>query len=62
MSSLINKKHVKMFILEKIASMRPGWKATRVSKEAMDALEAKLKSIIVAQVSAHPTKGITFKP
>lgn len=59
---LLNKAACKRFILAKVESLRPGWKATRVSKEALDALEAKIRTIIVAQVQSHPTLGQTFRP
>ena len=62
MSKLVNVKHVKEFILEKVESMRPGWKCERVSKEALDMIEAQLRASIIRMVQQHPTKGVTFKP
>jgi hypothetical protein len=42
--------------------MRPGMPITRVSQEALDKLEAKLRNIIVGQVESHHSKGRTFNP
>jgi len=58
--SLINISHTKQFILEKIQSLRPGWGANRVSKGALDLINAKVRILITRMVESHPTKGKTF--
>lgn len=62
MSSLLNKAALKKFILAKIEAMRPGLGLTRVSKEALEALEARLKNMIENDISTHPSVGKTYKP
>ena len=58
--NLLNKTNTKKFILAKVESMRPGWKCTRVSSEALEMLEAKFRVMIIRMVESHPTKGQTF--
>ena len=59
---LLNQKHTRQFILEKAARLRPGWKCERVSAEALEHIEAKLREMIIRMVESHPTIGRTFKP
>jgi len=63
MSSLINRAATKKFILAKIAQLRPGMEEqlTRVSKEALDIYEARLRSMIEDDIMIHPTRGKTFR-
>ena len=58
---LINKSHVKKFILAKTKQYRPGWQCERVSGEAYKEIEAMLGNMIVKMVKSHPTIGKTFK-
>jgi len=58
---LLNKAHTKRFILEKLKAMRPGMPITRVSAEALEWYEARLRSWIVDDVKRHPSTGKTFK-
>jgi hypothetical protein len=60
-NSIIHKARLRKFILEKIKSMRPGWRCDRVSKAAIDQIEAKLRAQIIDYVRRHPTVGQTFK-
>lgn len=62
LTSLLNRAAIKKYILDKANNMRPTWGCTRVSKEAVEAIESKLRALIVAQVQAHPSIGKTFKP
>jgi len=64
MSSLLNRSALKKFILAKIAALRPGMekRITRVSSEALDNYEAKLKNSIEIDIHKHPSIGKTFKP
>jgi hypothetical protein len=61
MSSLLNQKRVKIFILEKFISLRPGMPITRVSKDSIEKLEARLRAWIIEEVRRYPSIGITFK-
>lgn len=60
MSSLLNRSVTKKFILAKFVSMRPGMPITRVSKEALEKLEAELRARIIFEVNRHPSIGKTF--
>ena len=62
MSNLINTSATKKFILAKIQALRPGMPLTRVSKEALDNYEAKLRVWIESDIMRHPSIGKTFKP
>lgn len=61
MSSILNQSATKQFILAKFKSIRPGMPITRVSKDAIEKLEAQLRSIIVFEVRRCPSIGKTFK-
>lgn len=61
MSSILNQVATKKFILAKFQSMRPGMPITRVSKEALEKLEARFRAVIVEEVERHPSIGKTFK-
>lgn len=60
MSSILNQVATKKFILAKFKSMRPGMPITRVSKQALDNIEAQIRAIIVFEVERHPSVGKTF--
>lgn len=60
MSTIINQAATKKFIIAKFRSMRPGMPITRISQDALDKLEAKLRAWIVAEVERHPSIGKTF--
>jgi len=60
MAKLINKLETRKFILAKARALRPDWKAERVSVEALDIIEARLRAMIGGMVSDHPTIGKTF--
>ena len=40
---LINQKAVRQLILDTAASERPGWKCTRVSRDALDEIDGRLR-------------------
>ncbi len=61
MTNILNQKATKQFILEKFKSLRPGMPITRVSKEALEKLEAQLRATIIFEVKRHPSIGATFK-
>lgn len=60
MASLLNQSQTKKFILAKFKSLRCGMPITRVSKEALEKLEGRLRAIIIAEVKRHPSIGKTF--
>ncbi len=60
MSDVLNRKATKEFIKRMAEVHRPGWEFTQVSSHAMDALELKLKSIIIQQVKILPSTGKTI--
>lgn len=63
MSSIINKSEVRKFALACAEEHRAAWAARglRVSGDFLNRIEARLKNIIVAEVNAQPTKGVTIK-
>lgn len=61
MSSILNQAATKKFILAKFANLRPGMPIDRVSKEALEKLEAQLRATIIFEVKRHPSIGRTFK-
>ncbi len=61
MASILNQSATKKFILAKFISMRPGMPITRVSKEALEKLEARLRAWIIEEVERCPSIGVTFK-
>ena len=62
MNGLLNRKAAKKFILDKAADIRIGWPCSRVSKEGLDVIEAKLRMMIISMVEGHPSVGKTFRP
>lgn len=61
MSSLINRKRTKQYILERVKTARPGWECTQVSKQALDEIEAHMRTMINKMIHQHPSIGKTFK-
>lgn len=61
MASILNSAATRKFILDKFKSMRPGMPITRVSKEALEKLEAQLRATIIFEVKRYPSIGKTFK-
>jgi hypothetical protein len=64
MGHLINRKQIKIFIMAKLKAMRPGMEEqlTRISKEALDNYEYRLRIMIEDDIRIHPSIGKTFKP
>lgn len=60
MRSLTSPTNVKKFALDVSEKHRAG-KFKRVSQEALDRWEARLKSIIIDDIQRHPSVGITIK-
>lgn len=62
MAGLLNRSHVKAFILEAVKHEHPGWTCTRVSGAALGVIERMLERRIRAMLREHPSKGKTFDP
>ena len=60
MAGILNKKATKDYILKKCKANRLGWDCTRVSKKALDELEAFIRMRIIQSVHRHPSVGKTF--
>ncbi len=58
--NLINKKHTRDYILQRFETTRPHTKIKRVSKQALDDVEAKLRLILNRAVHSYPSVGKTF--
>jgi len=61
MSNILNQAATKKFIIDKFRSLRPGMPINRVSKEALEILEAQIRATIIFEVKRHPSIGKTFK-
>ncbi len=61
MADLLNKKATRQFILGQIEHLRPFLKVSRVSKQALDQYEGRIRAMILADIKTHPTFGKTFK-
>ena len=60
MAKLINRKATKSYILEKCKKTRQGWQCQRVSKTAINKIEAYIIMKINQSNNRHPTLGKTF--
>jgi hypothetical protein len=58
---LINKAHVKAYVLECVTMYRAEWGANRVAKEFMDDLNERVRSLIRGSVKRHASKRKTVK-
>ena len=61
MSSLLNRKATKDYILKRCETDSPGWDCSRVSKQSLEEIEAFVRMKIRQSVHSHPTIGKTFK-
>jgi len=59
-TSILNRKAVKEHILKVCEQRRKGWECTRVSKQAIDEIEAFIRYKINASIHRHPSVGKTF--
>jgi hypothetical protein len=57
---LINRAECKRYILQAAERVRPGWTCRRVSRQALDVIEARLRHIITDALKRHPARGCTF--
>lgn len=61
-SKIINRQGIKAYILDYFDRNRPWCKITRVSKDALDLYEERLRLMIVKDIESYPSAGKTFKP
>jgi hypothetical protein len=60
-TSLINRAEVRRLVLALFEKHRPAVGITRVSGQALDQIDAWLRSRIQAEVHRHPSVGKTFR-
>ena len=60
-NNLINRAHCRHYILEVAKVLRPGWPCQRVSGQALDEINGRLRTMINGLIKSHPTVGVTFK-
>jgi len=60
MARLLNRKATKKYILDKCEISRSGWDCKRVSKQALDEIDAFITMKLNASIHRHPTIGKTF--
>lgn len=58
---LLNKTHVRDYILRRQAEVRPGWTFDNVGAQVYDDLNEKLRHWIDGSLKRHPSKGKTFR-
>ncbi len=59
--ALINRAQCKKFALRWAQENRKGWSASRVSKQYLDDIEAKVRILIQLSINRHPSVGQTIK-
>jgi len=57
---LLNKAHVRDYILSRQGEIRPGWTFEYVSSQVYDDLNEKVRLAIDGALRRHPSKGKTF--
>lgn len=57
---LICESHVKAYILARAKTLRPGWPCRRVSKQALNEINARVRVMVDKMIKSHPTLGKTF--
>jgi hypothetical protein len=62
MSRLVNRTEVKRYLLERAKLMRPALGMKRVSNEAVNSLESRLRMMADELIRQHPSMGRTIKP
>ncbi len=62
MSRLVNRTRVKRYLLERARHLRPALGMKRVSNEAVQSLESKLRMMADELIRQHPSLGRTIKP
>ena len=62
MSRLVNRTEVKRYLLDRARLLRPALGMKRVSNEAVNSLESKLRLMADELIRQHPSMGRTIKP
>ena len=62
MSRLVNRSEVKRYLLARARLLRPALGMKRVSNEAVQSLESKLRFMADELIRQHPSMGSTIKP
>ncbi|MHC4745385.1 MAG: hypothetical protein ACYS8Z_26020 [Planctomycetota bacterium] len=57
---LLNVSHVKSYIRRRQPEIRPGFQFERISRQAIEDIDTKVRLIIDASLKAHPSVGKTF--
>jgi hypothetical protein len=57
----INAKAVRELALHLASAHRPAQGFTRVSKEFLERIDAKVRNLVLNEVKTHPSKGSTLK-
>jgi hypothetical protein len=57
----INAKAVRELALHLAAAHRPAQGFTRVSKEFLERIDAKVRNLVLTEVNSHPSVGRTLK-
>jgi len=60
MARLLNRKATKEYILKRCEVSRPGWDCKRVSKQALDEIDAFITMKLKESIHRHPSIGKTF--
>ena len=62
MSRLVNRAEVKLYLLDRARLLRPALGMKRVSNEAVQSLDSKLRLMADELIRQHRTMGRTIKP
>ncbi len=57
---LLNVSHVKSYIRRRQPEIRPGFAFERISRQALEDIDTRVRLIIDASLKAHPSVGKTF--
>jgi hypothetical protein len=62
MSRLVNQAAMKRYLLDRAQVLRPALGMKRVSDEALEDLESRLRNLADNMIRRHPCMGRTIKP
>ena len=62
MSRLVNRTEVKRYLLDRAQMLRPALGMKRVSDEAVQSLESRLRNLADDMIRRQPSMGRTIKP
>jgi hypothetical protein len=61
-SKLVNQAALRRYILDRTQALRPQLGFTRVSREALERIEADTRKHVDMLIQGHPSVGKTFNP